>query len=152
MKNIPMAIPMLALALMGTAGTGFAQQGYPPQQAPQTYPQQQQQPYPQQRQQQGPPPQGAPGYGDGYGDRERGGWDAPPNEFRDFARRGFRDGMEGARRDLENHRRPNPNNRDEYRHPSVPREVRRDYRMGFTRGYNMAMQHAFNGPQQQRPY
>lgn len=85
--------------------------------------------------QQGPPP-GA--------DRD-GGWNAPPSEFNDAARRGFQDGMEGARKDYENHRTPNVNNRDEYRHPNVSRNLRRDYRMGFQRGYDAGVRHMMGG-------
>jgi hypothetical protein len=85
---------------------------------------------------QGSPP---PGYG------ERGGWDAPPSEFADVARRGFHDGLEGARKDYENHRQPNVNNRDEYRHPNVARDERHDYRMGFERGYDAGVRHLTNG-------
>ncbi|WP_158945533.1 hypothetical protein [Granulicella sp. S190] len=80
------------------------------------------------------------GYGQGPG-----GWDAPPGEFRDAQRQGFHDGIEGARKDLENHRHPDVNNRDEYRHPSVPHAERRDYRDGFRRGYDTAMAHLLNG-------
>ena len=86
----------------------------------------------------GPPPPPPPGYG-------QGGWDAPPGELREVARQGFHDGVEGARRDVENHRRPNVNNRDEYRHPNVPHDVRRDYRDGFRRGYDVAKQHMYYG-------
>ncbi len=82
--------------------------------------------------QQGPPP--------GYG-QERGGWDTPPQEYQGVQRRGFQDGIEGARKDLQNHRRPNVNNRDEYRHPPVPRNQRDAYREGFRRGYDQAMSH-----------
>jgi hypothetical protein len=89
----------------------------------------------------GPP---SPGYGQGYG-QGPGGWDAPPQEFRDIQRQGFHDGIEGARKDVENHRRPDVNNRDEYRHPSVPGPARRDYREGFRRGYQTAMSHLMNG-------
>ena len=81
---------------------------------------------------QGPPP---PGYGD------HGGWDNAPSEFNDAQRRGFQDGMVGARKDYENHRQPNVNNRDEYRHPNVPKEVRHDYREGFQRGYDAGVRH-----------
>ena len=35
--------------------------------------------------------------------------------------RGFQDGAEGAIRDFDNNRRPDPNNRDEYRHPNNAR-------------------------------
>ncbi len=87
------------------------------------------------------PPQGPPpGYAQGPG-----GWDAPPQEFRDIQRQGFRDGIEGARRDFDNHRRPNVNNRDEYRHPHVPPSARQDYRDGFRRGYDVAMSHLMGG-------
>ena len=93
----------------------------------------------------GPPPPPPSAYGPG------GGWDVPPGEFRDIQRQGFRDGVDGARRDVENHRRPNVNNRDEFRQPRVARPFRRDYRDGFRRGYNVAMQHLYygGGP---RPY
>jgi hypothetical protein len=72
---------------------------------------------------------------------DRGGWEAPPSEFSEVQRRGFRDGMEGARKDVDNHRRPDVNNRDEYRHPDVPYELRRQYREAFRRGYDVAMSH-----------
>jgi hypothetical protein len=68
-------------------------------------------------------------------------WDAFPAEFNDIQRRGFHDGMEGARRDYENHRRPDVNDRDEYRHPHVPPELQDAYREGFRRGYDRAMEH-----------
>lgn len=86
---------------------------------------------------QGPPP---PGYGQG-----RGGWDTPPQEYREFQRQGFHDGIEGARKDIENHRRPNVNNRDEFRHPNVPGNVRHDYKEAFRRGYNLGIQNILNG-------
>ena len=92
------------------------------------------------RAQYGPPPGPPPGaYGQG------GGWDAPPSEYQQYARQGFQDGIQGARRDVENHRRPNVNNRDEFRHPNVPGQFRHDYRKGFRRGYDVAMQHLTNG-------
>ena len=78
----------------------------------------------------GPPP---PGYGG------QAGWDAPPSEFNEAQRKGFQDGMVGARKDYENHRAPNVNNRDEYRHPNVPKGLREDYRMGFQRGYDLGV-------------
>ncbi len=64
----------------------------------------------------------------------------------DIQRRGFHDGMDGARKDMDNHRRPNVNNRDEYRHPNVPRQVRNEYRDAFKRGYEQAMSHQMGGP------
>ena len=68
-------------------------------------------------------------------------WDAPPEEFRDFERRGFLDGVQGAQRDLENHRIWDVNNRDEYRGLHVPGEMRHEYREGFERGYYAAVRH-----------
>jgi len=69
------------------------------------------------------------------------GWDRPPAEFREIQRQGFHDGIEGARKDFDNHRAPNVNNRDEYRHPHVSPSGREDYREGFRRGYEVAMNH-----------
>ena len=89
--------------------------------------------------QQGPPPPPPGAYGQGPG----GGWDAPPQEFQDVQRRGFHDGIEGARKDFGNHRRPNVNNRDEYRHPDLPRGLRRAYKEGFRRGYDVGVQHIY---------
>jgi hypothetical protein len=112
MKIKFLAIPLLALSL-GTAGLITA------------------------KAQQGPPPP-APGYDQ---DRDRGGWDAPPAEFREAKRQGFHDGIEGARKDFEQHRRNDVNNRDEYRHPRVERTMREDYKEGYRRGYETAMSH-----------
>jgi hypothetical protein len=120
MKFIRFATPALALALLGTTGAMVAQYGPP----------------------QGPPP---PGYGQGPG-----GWDTPPQEYREVQRQGFHDGVEGARKDIENHRRPNVNNRDEFKHPNVPHHDRHDYREAFRRGYNMGIQHILSGGP--RPY
>ena len=77
-----------------------------------------------------PPPQ--------YGMRA---WDAPPAEFHDFERRGFLDGVQGAQRDLENHRIWDVNNRDEYLRPHVPGEMQHEYRDGFERGYYATVRH-----------
>ena len=53
-----------------------------------------------------------------------------------FEQRGFRDGVFGADRDFQNHRRPNVNNRDEYRDPdSIPGWAQQEYREGFRHGY-----------------
>jgi hypothetical protein len=80
----------------------------------------------------GPPP---PGYG------APGAWDAPPSEYSEIQRKGFQQGIEGARKDYENHRAPNVNNRDEYRHPNVPKGFREDYRTAFARGYDVGVRH-----------
>lgn len=79
-----------------------------------------------------PPP---PGYA------VHGGWDTAPSEYNDIQRRGFQDGMNGARKDYENHREPNVNNRDEYRHPNVAKPMRADYRAAFQRGYDAGVHH-----------
>jgi len=76
--------------------------------------------------------------------QERAGWDAPPQEYQEIQRQGFHDGIEGARKDVENHRRPDVNNRDEYRHPHVSGRDRKAYREGFRRGYETAISHLMN--------
>jgi hypothetical protein len=81
-----------------------------------------------------PPPQA------GYAPAE-GGWDAPPQEFREIQRQGFHDGIEGARKDFDHHRPSNVEDRSEYRHPHVSPSARQDYRAGFRRGYEVAMNH-----------
>ena len=67
MKLIRLALPALVLAL-GTSALLIAQNG-PPQDRPQQ------------------------GYGQDHPDHDRGGWDAPPQEFRDIQRQGFHDGI-----------------------------------------------------------
>jgi hypothetical protein len=42
-------------------------------------------------------------------------------------------------------RRPDVNNREEYRHPHVPHEARHEYREAFRRGYDVGVQHIMNG-------
>ncbi len=114
--------PALALTLL-TAGTGVARAQYGP-----------------------PPPPPNGGYQGG------GGWDQPPGEFQEVQRQGFHDGIEGARKDFENHRQPNVNNRDEYRHPSFHGPDRRAYKQGFRRGYDVGVQHLTQGGPGPRPY
>jgi hypothetical protein len=86
---------------------------------------------------QGPPPP-PPGYGPGYGAEP---WAAVPPELQGAERQGFHDGIEGARKDAENHRPPSVENRDEYRHPGVPHRDRGAYRDGFRRGYQIGVDH-----------
>jgi hypothetical protein len=75
---------------------------------------------------------GVPPGGPDRGDRNMG----PGQGMReDIQRRGFQDGMLGASRDFEHHRRPTPDNRDEYRKPNVPPGLQDAYREGFRRGY-----------------
>jgi hypothetical protein len=72
-------------------------------------------------------------------------WNLPPREFDEISRRGFHDGVEGARKDFGNHRRPDVNNREEYRHPDMPRRDRGPYRRGFEKGYRVGVEHIYNG-------
>ena len=71
------------------------------------------------------------------------GWEAPPPELDEMARHGFHDGVEGARKDYGNHRRPEVNNRDEFRHPHVPERDREAYRRGYERGYRAGVEHLY---------
>jgi hypothetical protein len=73
-------------------------------------------------------------------------WTQAPSTYQDeIARRGFHDGIEGARRDFQNHRPPNVENRDEYRHPPVSGSARHHYRDAFQRGYEVGVQRIYNG-------
>jgi hypothetical protein len=62
-----------------------------------------------------------------------------------WERRGYYDGARGADRDFENHRRPNVNNRDEYRDTDLPRWAAHEYREGFRRGYYERVRQIYNG-------
>ena len=107
------AVSLLAAALM--AGTGLAET--------------------QQYYQQGPPPPPPP---------QQHGWETPPPQFAAAFQRGYKDGVFGARRDFENHRPPSPMNRDEYRNPHfIAPPDRHDYRDGFRRGYEAAVQNMY---------
>lgn len=83
-----------------------------------------------------PPP---PDYG------QQGGQYPPRGPFFAARRQGFQAGMEGALKDFGNHRTPDPNNRDEYRHPDVPYQMQEAYREGFRRGYQMTISELMNG-------
>ena len=74
-----------------------------------------------------------------------------PQELREIERQGFHDGIEGARRDFENHRRPDVDNRDEFRRPPVPPASWEEYRHGFRRGYQVGVEHLMNGVPQMPP-
>ena len=80
--------------------------------------------------------------------QDRGPWDTPPQDLQDVQRQGFRDGIEGARKDFDNHRRPDVNNREEYRDPHLRREQQEAYRDGFRRGYERGASHLVGGPQE----
>ena len=92
----------------------------------------------------------AGGTGQAYG-QDRGDWDAPPRELQDIQRVGFHDGIVGAQRDIENHRRPDVNGRDEYRHPHLPPFQWEAYRDGFRRGYERGVAHFVGAYQQPAP-
>ena len=77
---------------------------------------------------------------------DRGGWDAPPPEFRDAQRQGFHDGLQAARNDFDRHKQPSAERRREFRHPPVPPPARDDYRDGFRHGYDSAFSHFREGP------
>jgi hypothetical protein len=63
-----------------------------------------------------------------------------------WEQRGFHDGVKGAERDFWNHRRPDVNNRDEYRDPdSVPGWARHEYREGFRHGYYLRVRQILYG-------
>ncbi len=75
--------------------------------------------------------------------QDRSGWDVPPSGYQEIQRQGFHDGIEGAHKDFDNHRKPDVDNRDEYRHPSVPQNERGAYREGFRRGYQQGVEHLY---------
>ncbi|HEV2465180.1 MAG TPA: hypothetical protein VGT04_15340 [Acidobacteriaceae bacterium] len=83
-------------------------------------------------------PYGAPQEG-GYYPNEP--WATPPAEYQAVQQKGFHDGVRGAYKDAQNHRPPNVNNRDEYRHPDVPHRDRRAYREAFRHGYWTGVRH-----------
>ncbi len=67
-------------------------------------------------------------------------WEQPPSEYtRDIQRQAYRDGMRGGREDAINHRNPDVNNRDEFRHYHGP--DRGAYKEAFVRGYNTYYMH-----------
>jgi len=74
-----------------------------------------------------------------------GAWETPPSQYREVQQQGYRDGIEGARKDYQNHRRPDVNNRDEYRHPHVPGPDKGAYREAFRMGYQAGVEHIMNG-------
>lgn len=79
-------------------------------------------------------------------------WATPPAEYQAVQQKGFRDGVRGAYKDAQNHRPPNVNNRDEFRHPDVPHRDRRAYREAFKRGYWTGVQHLMGYYHGRNPY
>jgi len=78
--------------------------------------------------------------------QDRGGWDRADDAWNDVQRRGFHEGIEAARSDVANRRRPDADSHDDYRHPHVPGPMRQAYRESFLRGYNVAMSHLAGPP------
>jgi hypothetical protein len=106
MRPTRFLIPTLAVVLLASGGSAFAQRYYDP-----------------------PPVQ------HWQGDAER-----------DLEHRGFQDGLVGADRDFQNHRRPDVNNRDEYRDPRfIPGWAQHEYREGFRRGYYQRVRQIYRG-------
>ena len=122
MKIYRLALPALALAL-GTSALLMAQNG----------------PRPQDQDRQ-------------HADHDRGGWDAPPQEFQDVQRQGFHAGIEAARDDFERHHHADMDHRREYKRPPVPPRDRDAYREGFHRGYNSAFSHFREGHEHDRDH
>jgi len=79
----------------------------------------------------------------GY-DQDQGSWDAVPAEFREIQRKGFQDGIKNARKDFDQDHWPSVYNCGAYRHPHMSRSAWADYRDGFRRGYERAVQHLLN--------
>jgi hypothetical protein len=104
MRSTRLLNSMLAVALLASGGSLFAQQHY------------------------GPTP---------YADR---------GVERNLEQRGYQDGMFGADRDFQNHRRPDVNNRDEYRNGGrLPVWAQNEYREGFRRGYYQRVRQIYGG-------
>lgn len=78
-------------------------------------------------------------------------WDAPPREYNEVQRLGYHDGVQGAHHDFDNHRSPDPRNRDEYRDPHVESPLREAYRDAFRRGYEVAASHLWQAAQPAPP-
>ncbi len=84
--------------------------------------------------QQGPPPPA--------------GWDRVPNNYTtDIEKRAYREGIDGARKDQGNGRRPSVVNRDEYNRPDfpVPPRMFRTYQRAFRAGYQRGVQMFYGG-------
>ena len=64
----------------------------------------------------------------------------PQGQWSDAWHQGFHEGVEAARHDLYNRRHADMDDHQQFKHPDVPHDMRRDFREGFRRGYNMVMQ------------
>lgn len=72
---------------------------------------------------------------------QEGRWDDVPSDFNDARRQGFHDGIEAARHDFEERHHRDADDHQRYKHPPVDRRMRDEYREGFRRGYERAVQH-----------
>jgi len=63
----------------------------------------------------------------------------PPRLYNDIAQRGFHDGFDAARHDIQSGRPPNLEAHSKFRNPPVPPPASEDYREGFREGYHRAM-------------
>jgi hypothetical protein len=80
----------------------------------------------------------------GYVGYAQDGWDAPPAEFDEVTKHGFHDGVEAGRQDFTDHKEPDVNRHETYRHPSLPKRDREAFRRGFERGYRAATEHLWH--------
>jgi hypothetical protein len=71
-------------------------------------------------------------------------WNEPPNGYSDAQRRGFHEGVEAARRDVQEGRRVDADDHEAYRHPQVEQGQRQEFREGFREGYHRAIEHMKN--------
>lgn len=71
-------------------------------------------------------------------------WDVPPAEFDEVTRHGFHDGVEAARSDYKDHKEPDVNRHEKYRHPDLPEKDREAFRRGFEHGYRAATEHLWH--------
>lgn len=63
----------------------------------------------------------------------------PPMDYNHIAQRGFHDGFEAGRADINHGRLPNLEQHPRFRNPPVPGPAWEDYRRGFREGYRRAM-------------
>lgn len=80
-----------------------------------------------------------------YQDHDQDRWDQPPSDYREDAqRRGFHEGIEAARHDMQSGRHADADDHEMFRHPPVEEGARRAFREGFKEGYRRAVEHMRN--------
>jgi hypothetical protein len=70
----------------------------------------------------------------------------PPPEFSSIAQQGFHDGIEAARRDINQGKPPDVRRHPRFRNPPVPPPAIEDYRHGFRAGYDQTFRNGPPGP------